>query len=355
MNPRRTSTWLWLAVVFTAIGLLFCGRYYFDDLARGLQGTLGMRLFEEMTGAYCAFALLPLLFWAVAAAPLRSGALRVLGYNVSIFVAYSFCHTTLMALSRAMLSPLFGMGPYHYGDMHFRYFMEASGDSVYYAMMVCALYFLDHLRRTRQNEVRAAELQAQLAQATLQNLRLQLHPHFLFNTLNAISSVMYEDVSRADAMLSKLSDFLRRALAHDGVATVPLAEELDAERMYVELMALRFERPLDFRVDVEGSALDTRVPFLLLQPLLENAIKHGTREARDLAISIAARRNATNVAIEVCDDGRGYVAGGSHGIGLRNVRDRLHHTFGAGAAFEIAARAEGGTCVRLSIPTGTQS
>src|SRR5260370_20374202 len=156
--------------------------------------------------------------------------------------------------------------------MFYRYPMEASKDVMYFMVMIGCVTLIDRFAEARRVELAAADLQTKLAQAQLENLRLQLHPHFLFNTLNAISSVMYEDVRKADAMLSKLSEFLRTVLASGGVHNVPLDEELAVEKMYVDIMTTRLERNLTLHVEVEDGARDAVVPFMLLQPLLENSI-----------------------------------------------------------------------------------
>jgi len=203
----------------------------------------------------------------------------------------------------------------------------------------------------RQNLPRR-NLPAKLAQAQLENLRLQLHPHFLFNTLNAISSVMYEDVSKADAMLSKLSDFLRIVLESSGVQHVTPAEELEAEQMYVDIMRTRLERQLQLNVSVAHDARNAEIPFMLLQPLLENSIRHGLRSDRGaLDIDIGVRFARGHLVIDITDNGTGYLANCRHGYGLRNVQSRLQHTFGAESSFSIVARPSGGTHVRLSYPS----
>jgi LytS/YehU family sensor histidine kinase len=204
----------------------------------------------------------------------------------------------------------------------------------------------------RQAELAAADLQARLAEAQLENLRLQLNPHFLFNTLNAISSVMYEDLPKADEMLTKLSDFLRIVLASNGVQQVPLDEEIDVERKYVEIMTTRLEQRLSLRVSIEDGAGAASVPFMILQPLLENSIRHGTpvdRGALEIEIAVARRNGAT--VISVSDDGSGFSPNGvTGGHGLELVRSRLAHMYGDAAAFAIGARDGGGTQAILQFP-----
>jgi signal transduction histidine kinase len=351
MNVRSPAVWIWLFVFFTAVGLCNFGHFYLDDLARDWHGTLVRRLMEEMTGAYSSFVLLPSILLLTRRIPLTSRTWpRALAANALGLAVYTLAHTTLMALSRAALAPALGLGRYDYGNLLYRYPMEAAGDAVWYSFIVAVSYLILRVRAARAAEVRAAELQRQLAEAQLENLRLQLNPHFLFNTLNAISSVMYDDVGKADAMLVKLSDFLRTVLAASGVANVPLEEELAVERQYVEIMTTRLERALHLRVTVANGAAQASVPFMLLQPLIENSIRHGMGDRPSLALEIDARRDAGRTVIEVRDDGCGCEPDPRRGIGLENVRSRLAHLYGNAASFSLEARAGGGTRAILVFP-----
>jgi len=389
MNLRRPGVWAWLFLFFTATGLLNFGHFYLDDLARAWHGTAVRRLMEELTGTYSSFVLLPLILFITHRVPLtRRSWPRALGANVLGWLIYTCAHTTLMALSRAVIAPWIGLGSYDYGNLLYRYPMEAAGDAVWYTLIAATSYLVLRLRAARASELRAAELQQQLAEAQLENLRLQLNPHFLFNTLNAVSAVMYEDVRKADAMLAKLSDFLRTVLAASGVANVPLDEELAVERQYVEIMKARLERRLDLRVTVAGGAAGAFVPFMLLQPLIENSIRHGMADRESLALEIDARRSEGQLVIEIRDDGCGCQAnprngtrhstvagtalgtltgsgsgtltgsgsgtitgsGSVAGIGLANVRSRLAHLYGDAASLSLEARDGGGTRAIVAFP-----
>ena len=340
---RRYGRLFWL---FTAIGLLFFSYHYLDDLARGQHGTLSARFIEEMTGAYTALVLLPFVIWFARRYP----------WPLQIFgaLAYSAAHTTLMALSRAALFPLAGLGHYDYGIMLYRYPMEASHDLIIYPIVLGFIYFFDRLAAARQAEVDAAQLQRELAEAKLENLRLQLHPHFLFNTLNAVSAVMYEDVQKADAMLAKLSEFLRVILSSSDVREIALDEELQIERMYVDIMKARLEHALQLSVTVDPDARLARVPALILQPVIENSIRHGlSAENQSLEIAVDVRRNGSEVEIHVRDNGTGITsetAGQSGGRGLANVRSRLAHLYGERCSLRIGQLAPRGTDVCITLP-----
>jgi two-component system LytT family sensor kinase len=345
MSFRRPATWFCLFAIFTAIGIFFSLHYYLNDVTWHRYGTLREHVLEEMTGAYTAMVLVPLLAWIATRFPFRRGAVvRATFVNVAGFLLYTVTHTTLMAITRNAISPLIGLGAYDYGNMRYRYPMEAAGDAVYYAIMVTSIYLLDRFIATRN-------LETKLAQAQLENLQLQLQPHFLFNTLNAISAVMYEDVEKADRMLAQVSDFMRLVLSEGGAHEIPIAEELRMERMYVDIMKTRLERRLELEVRVAPEAERSAVPFMVLQPLLENSIRHGmgsSRTALQLAIDVE-RRNGSTV-IRVADDGLGFAAESKPGIGLSNVAARLKHLYGDGASFSIGARECGGTLATLRLP-----
>jgi signal transduction histidine kinase len=233
------------------------------------------RVLEEGTGFFTFAVLIPAIVWANR--KFRFGEqhwYKVAPIHLAIAVVLSFCHTSLMAISRMALSPLLGMGSYDYGEMRWRYPMELSNFIVLYAVFITVLTLSDYYRELRGRQLAAADMETRLAQAQLQNLQLQLQPHFLFNALNTISSVMYEDVKRADAMLAQLSDLLRRTLRGSNAQQVPLEEEIDTVRMYLRIMQERFGDDLRVEITVDPDVAQVLVPQLLLQPLVENSIRH---------------------------------------------------------------------------------
>jgi two-component system, LytTR family, sensor kinase len=345
MNLRRPVVLLCIFLVFTAIGIFFSLHYYLNDVTWHHFGTARVHFLEEMTGAYTAMVLVPFLVWVAKRFPFGCGSpWRPILANVVALILYTAAHTTLMAVSRSIISPLIGLGPYGYGDMLYRYPMEGAGDAVYYSLMMATIYLLEYFMATRKVE-------AKLAQAQLENLRLQLQPHFLFNTLNAISAVMYEDVGKADRMLAQVSDFMRFVLASGGVEEIPLDEELRLERMYVDIMKTRLERNLALDVTIADDAREISVPFMLLQPLLENSIRHGMGSSRmSIELSIDVARQNGCAIIRVADNGLGIDASAERGIGLSNVSARLAHLYGGRASFDIVAREGGGTLATVSLP-----
>jgi LytS/YehU family sensor histidine kinase len=224
-----------------------------------------------------------------------------------------------------------------------------------YAVLLGFIYYYDRAQRARLAEVEAARLQTELVQAKLENLRLQLQPHFLFNTLNAVSSVMYEDVRKADAMLARLSEFLRIVLTTSDAPEITLDEELQIERLYADIMKARLESGLQLRIDADPDARLARVPPLILQPLIENSIRHGMSDARgELTVSISALRRGAILEIRVSDNGAGIGNDAPvFGHGLSNVRSRLSHLHGDAAQLHVAQLEPHGAEVFLSLPVRT--
>jgi signal transduction histidine kinase len=222
-----------------------------------------------------------------------------------------------------------------------------------YWVILGGVHATRYYTRFREGELRAAQLETQLAQAQLQALRAQLHPHFLFNTLNSIAVLMHRDVPGAEQMLHRLSGLLRITLEHAATQEVPLHEELEFLRLYLDIEQTRFRDRLTVTVEVAPEALDVPVPYMLLQPLVENALQHGIGQ-RTEGGHLEIHATATNgmLSIVVRDDGPGLSADGAgrEGIGLSNTRGRLERLYGAHYRFTLRNLEAGGVEVDLGIP-----
>jgi two-component system, LytTR family, sensor kinase len=209
----------------------------------------------------------------------------------------------------------------------------------------------------RERELRTSQLQAQLEKARLQALKSQLQPHFLFNTLNSISALMLTNVEAADRMITRLGDLLRISLETAGTQMTTLSRELEFVNCYIEIEKVRFEERLKVSVEVAPETLDASVPHLLLQPLVDNAIKHGiSRLVAGGAIRIAAAKFDGDLHLEVRDNGPGLCESShysSRGVGLRNIRERLETIYGQNQSVELLTLPEGGALARVSIPFHT--
>jgi two-component system, LytTR family, sensor kinase len=339
---------------FTALGFLNFEYRYLDDLARDRAHTFAVRLFEEMTGVYVGLLLFPLFLWLVRRTRIRSDNWwRMVPLNLLIFAVISICDTTMMGISRGLLAPVFGLGTYDYGNMLYRYPMEFAQHLLLFSVAASTIYFVDSYRDARSRQLATADLEARLAEAQLQNLRLQLQPHFLFNALNTISSVMHEDVSRADTMLAQLSDLLRRTLQLGHSQEIPLKDELSLLRLYIAIMEERFGGELNVGFEVDPDLSEVLVPQLILQPLVENSIRYARgAQASKLDVHILVTHDQSDLLLSVRDNGPGIsnLEDGlwRTGIGLSNTEQRLAGLYGESKRMFLENA--GGLTVTLRVP-----
>ncbi len=224
----------------------------------------------------------------------------------------------------------------------------------YYAILG-VVFAVAYYRRSREHELQAAQLASQLAEAQLAALRMQLHPHFLFNTLHAVSSLMRKDVEAADRMIVRLGDLLRLTLEEAGAQETPLRREMELLERYLEIEQIRFRDRLQAQIEIEPETLDARVPGLILQPLVENAIRHGIApRSAPGRITIRAWREDGRLRLQVSDNGTGLtpaqLAALKEGVGLGNTRARLRQLYGENHGFELSSGESGGLTVNLSLP-----
>jgi two-component system, LytTR family, sensor kinase len=221
---------------------------------------------------------------------------------------------------------------------------------VVYAAIVAAAHGVGYYRRSREHE----QLEARLAQTRLQLLSMQLQPHFLFNTLNTIAELVHDDPDRADSMIAGLSDLLRRALDLGSVQEIPLDTELDLLSRYLDIQRTRFGERLQIHMAIDDDARSAVVPVLLLQPLVENAIRHGLAERLAAGrIDIAVRRTGAKLLVSVTDDGPGAAQEAppqKERLGLGNTRARLEALYGRDQRLELTRAPGHGAHVSLEIP-----
>jgi signal transduction histidine kinase len=235
-----------------------------------------------------------------------------------------------------------------------QYFMQLDWLLMTYSAIIGLSYALDYRRESQARAIKEATLETRLVEARLKTLQAELHPHFLFNTLHAISTLVHTNPDAADRMISRLSDLLRLTFDGTGAPAVSLQEELEFLQKYLEIEQIRFQDRLSVLYDVDSETLDAEVPRLILQPLVENAIKHGVspRSGRGL-IQISSRVRDNALWIEVRDNGvglDGQARSRLHtGVGLSNTRARLECLYGAAHRLEFSEGAEG-LAVQMQIP-----
>lgn len=214
-------------------------------------------------------------------------------------------------------------------------------------------------KQERQEEAerlqeQATALEQQLTEARLEALRMQLNPHFLFNTLHAVSTLVQRDPGGVRRMIARLSELLRHVLDESAPQEVPLSQELEFLDDYFEIQSIRFQGRLDTEIDVPSDLYDAQVPNLILQPVVENAIKHGASQVRGVGrIDVCASRDGDDLVLSVCDNGPGLPDAQKDGFGLRNVRARLNELYGQDQSLRLEPAEEGGTRAVLRLPYHT--
>jgi two-component system, LytTR family, sensor kinase len=363
----RSRLWKWLRLALllsalcTLIGLYRFSTFYAQYRLEGRSDPVREILVNEMTAAYSFLLLLPLLILFLIRVPLRrDNWFWTVPVYLLVSVAFGAVYTTLMTLTRTWVFPLANLGRYDPGPRFYRYLMEYHVQFMIFAFVAAVVHAVGRLRASQEREresaelaLRASNLQAQLSEARLRALQGQLQPHFLFNTLNMISSLMYEDVGKADRMMTRLSTLLRMSLDTSERPSVPLRQEMDILGVYLEIMEARFGQRLRVARHMDAETAEVPVPALLLQPLVENAIRHGALEPdQTLEVSVRAVPEGGHLRLEVSDNGPGLTRNeaASDGLGLRSIRDRLAELYGDRARLRLENLAPRGLLVTVELP-----
>ncbi|MBB6184690.1 sensor histidine kinase [Oleiagrimonas soli] len=273
---------------------------------------------------------------------------RRLPIHVVACLVFSVVHIASMEWLRQLAYAAMG-STYRVGNAVEVFFFEFQRDLSTYLLLLLACALVRSILQRRRQQLRELELRQAVSEARLAHLTAQIEPHFIFNTLNAISNRMYEDVAAADRMVVALADLLRSAMNGEGGERIRLGEEAKWLRAYAHLMAERQPGLLHVAIRIDPALGDARIPRLLLQPLVENAFRHGLRSGRGrLEVDVWAEDG--RLRCRVADDGVGLAADAEPGLGLGNVRERLALLYPDDHALRIARRAEGGTEVTLDMP-----
>jgi sensor histidine kinase YesM len=352
------TVWRAIAIVVVALYLLRLSYFVFHDLADGMAGMIVKRVFEETTGAIASAPFIVVMVLIGRRMPLAwmSWQRGTLIYG-GVFVLFALTETLAMLMLRAASAPLFGLSGYALRLQPSRFAYESVNDALPYIACLAGFTLAEVVLERRERERRAAALEHALLEAELRNLRLQLQPHFLFNALNTISSTMYENVEEADALLGQLAELLRTSLRSTHAHEVPLRDEIALLAQYLGLMHARFGDRLSVSVDADDAAADCLVPSMVLQPLVENAVRHGAiAQGRHGEVRVTARRvDGEQLELRVHDDGPGISGGreplgNGEGTGLSTAEQRLHLLYGSAGALVAANAPEGGFAVTLRIP-----
>jgi two-component system LytT family sensor kinase len=344
---------LWAFVFWTSLGLFFASEIYLLD---GNETTWKLALLYAMPRWYVWGLLTP----GIVAVDRRLGARRSLTARLAWHLPLGLARTTLSLAIRLFVRPVIGID---WPPSLLRFVVErAYWDLLIYAVIAGVSVARDYAARVSAHEreahrltLQAVELQSRLAEARLHALRSQLQPHFLFNALNTISSLTETNPKTARRLMERLGDLLRVSLRHASTPIVTLAEELTFLDDYLAIESVRFEGRISVSVQADDETLDARVPSFLLQPFVENAIRHGVNPRLSGGrIEVTATRTDSRLQLRVRDDGVGlspdWMRRRDVGVGLRNAAARLEQLYPQHHAFTIAPNASGGVDIQLDLP-----
>jgi sensor histidine kinase YesM len=304
----------------------------------------------ETSSVLVILALIPAIVWVEKRFRLDSRPRgRIVAIHFLSACVFSVVHTSGMVAIRKLGFMIVGES-YTFGNVLVQGFYELQKDLVTYMIILLGVFAVREFRVRRAGELRASALAADLNEARLQHLTAQIEPHFLFNALNAISNRMREDVNAADRMISNLGDLLRAAYDTGDQTHVPLGNELEWLRSYAAMMGERFRGRLNFQLDVEPGIEALTVPRLLLQPIVENALRHGLAAGQG-TLFVSVQKAGGRLRYTVSDDGVGVRGSNiAHGTGLSNVSRRLELLFGSDHELLLSPREPSGTVVTVSFP-----
>ena len=298
------------------------------------------------------WAVLTPAIFAVArrAPPIGMQRWRNIGLHTGAATVCVFVHGTLAVGTAALIMPDLIKEPLV--EHYWKYVGESYGFSILlYVAIVFLLYLRMYARVLSERDVERAELRERLAKAQLEALQLQLHPHFLFNTLNTISALIHENPDGADRMIEQLSEFLRSVLENARGEPITLGEELRLLQVYLSIQKTRYRSRLRFDISAGHDVEDCLVPSLLLQPIVENAVKHGLSARGHGTVRITAQIISNCLEIKVADDGGdAAVSDKGMGVGMANTRARLRHFYGDAFDLSLVRRPAGGAVVTIRIP-----
>jgi sensor histidine kinase YesM len=327
---------------------------YVVNMRAGRPISVVYALVNDMVYAGLWAMLTPVILWYARKFPLTKANLRRtipihLCMSIAIAVAHKFIHTLIVVLYRVQADGFTFSWDYQVNALlsYFDY-----GVPLYW-ILILLNYAFDYYNRYKEHELKAAQLESQLAQAQLQALKMQLQPHFLFNTLNAIVVLIQKDPELARRTVGRLSELLRYTLDNVGSQEVSLREELDFLERYLQIEQTRFGDRLKVKLNVSDETREATVPNMILQPLVENAIKHGIARRRgDAVIEVSALREENRLRMSVRDNGVGVTHNDERreGIGLASTRARLRELYGDQQHFELFCSKEGGAEATVIIP-----
>ncbi len=352
-NERRLINYMYILGIFLALAVFFSGETYFYYLLEGKPISFISNLKLSLAN-WLVWALLSVVIIVLARRiPID---LRNWYYSIPTHLILALIFAAVHAFVFHIFAMMIKSGPLW--DLHMilvQLIKEIVFNMIVYWIVIGLCMLTDYQKKNRQHELKTSQMETQLAQAQLEVLKMQLHPHFLFNTLHAISALVKKDPAAADKMIGRLGDLLRMTLEKSGEQEILLKDELEFLKLYLEIEKTRFQDRLNVNLNIDRNALDCVVPNLILQPLVENAIKHGiAKKSTKGEINIKTEFIDSRLSITINDNGSGLKQGINSGIiegfGLSNTRKRLEQLYGKGHNFSIGNSESGGVNVTLVIP-----
>ena len=353
MGQLERIKWGRIALAWLLFALFMMGLIYGQTAAAGHAAPWRTVVLPPLLHSLLWALLTPVVFWLAARFDLTAGRRRwplyLLAHLVAAVGLTLLYRTAYLAVLRVLAVP----------GTQVTWTAIVGSLNVWvplYGLLLLAAYALDYADRYRHRSLEAARLETQLAQAQLQALKMQLRPHFLFNALNAIAALTGDDPKAGQRMTGKLGQFLRLVLDHSDVQQVTLAREIEFTSLYLEIEQIRFCDRLTICHEVDPAALPALVPSLLLQPLVENAVRHGIARNDDGGtVCLRATRLDGRLLLEVHDDGPGAnTPDAVWGVGLRNCEERLRTLYGPRASLTLESAPTHGFTVRLALPFTTE-
>jgi two-component system, LytTR family, sensor kinase len=353
MAPSLLKGTGWVAL-WSLVGLAIASEIYLSSNFLGRSITWGEAISDSLEDWYVYGALsLPVLWLARRYPPERSSRWVTAAVHLAAALAFSFAYVLVRTLVGEVDSRIAGE-PASFGEIFHPLFVRTIPfNLLVYGVILSMSHALEYYRKYHERTVQTLELEKHLTEARLQALLHQLKPHFLFNTLNGIASLMHTDVDAADRMLVRLSELLRITMSHTGAPQTTLREEVAFIERYLDIEKIRFRNRLEVSIAVDADAIDAQVPSLILQPMVENAMHHGVEpNSRMGHIELRGSRRNDRLVLSISDNGAGIPEGGfkREGIGVANTRARLVELYGGDQKFEMANRPEGGLCVTITLP-----
>jgi two-component system, LytTR family, sensor kinase len=364
-DAKFPMKWLAIIAVWAVLGVIYAGPIYFEVRAAGM-GHAAWRVFSWGILMWLAWApLTPAMVWLARRYSLVADAWKTsLLVHLPAFLLISAIHSAASTAINLTIKPFDKMGssPQAFWPRFLSQMKGSFGsDLLVYGAVIGICYAFDYYRKYREREFLATRLEAQLAQAQLDSLRMQLHPHFLFNTLNSIVGLVRDNKNQAAVnMLVGLSDLLRHTLEHSTRQEVELREELNFIKLYLSIQEMRFSDRLQIKFDIDPATTRAMVPNLILQPLTENALRHGIARSADSGlVGITSDVEDSHLRLTVYDNGAGlpddWQLQGSAGIGLANTAARLQQLYDDNHQFDIHNRDGGGVEVVIVMPLRTST